>query len=143
MNRRNFVKAAALLPLAAGNSPLSLASISSKETSNGAVTAATHTPLRDRFELSLVRTLHGSEPAYTDELLLADVRPSPVRMFTEFSGDVSGRYIGALATAARIYGHHFLNLDALVEKVIATQKPDGYFGSTFQYENITDRKSVV
>ena len=138
MNRRNFVKAAALLPLQAGTSPLSLASISARETVGGALPTATHAPLRDRFELSLLRALHGSEPAFTKDFLLADVRPVPERRFTEYSGDLSGRYIGALATAARVYGQHFLDLDALVEEVIALQKPDGYFGGSFHYEKTAD-----
>jgi DUF1680 family protein len=82
--------------------------------------------------------MFGDAPAYSDEFLLADLRPEPVRRFTEYSGDVSGRYIGALATAAVVYEAHFPGLDNLVEKVIALQKPDGYFGSTFHYDQPTD-----
>jgi DUF1680 family protein len=92
-----------------------------------------------RYELTLHRVLAGESPAYTEEFLLADVRPQPVRRFTEYSGDLSGRYIGALATAARVYGKPFPGLDALVDKVIALQKPDGYFGSTFHYDKPTDQ----
>jgi DUF1680 family protein len=99
---------------------------------------ASQGPLRDRFELTLRRVLHGDSPAYSEEFLLADVRPTPERRFTEFSGDVSGRYIGALAAAARIHGTETPNLDGLVAKVIALQKPDGYFGSAFHYDNPTD-----
>jgi DUF1680 family protein len=82
--------------------------------------------------------LHGTSPAYTEEFLLADVRPVAGRRFTEFSGDLSGRYIGALATAARVYRTSFPSLDRLVPKVVALQKPDGYFGSTFHYDKPTD-----
>jgi DUF1680 family protein len=60
------------------------------------------------------------------------------RRFTEFSGDVSGRYIGALATASRVYGTQVPGLDGLVAKAIALQKPDGYFGREFHYDKPTD-----
>jgi DUF1680 family protein len=94
--------------------------------------------MHDRYELTLQRVLKGDSPAFTDEFLLADVRPSAERRFTDFSGDTSGRYIGALATATRVYGTEFSGLDALVVKVIALQKPDGYFGSVFHYDKPTD-----
>jgi len=70
--------------------------------------------------------------------LLADVKPTAERRFTEYSGDTSGRYIGALSTAARVYGTPFPRLDVLVQKVIGLQKPDGYFGNTFHYDRPTD-----
>lgn len=148
MNRRNFVKAAALVPLAAGSGPLSFASLPAQDAAQDASAKGSPRPvpqghLRDRFELTLRRVLHGASPAYTEEFILADVRPTPERRFTEYSGDVSGRYIGALATAARVYGADApgldaSNLDALVAKVIALQKPDGYFGAAFHYDKPAD-----
>jgi DUF1680 family protein len=94
--------------------------------------------MHDRYELTLRRVLKGDSPAYTEEFLLADVRPTAGRRFTEFSGDLSGRYIGALAIASQVYGAKFPSLDGLVQKVIACQKPDGYFGRSFHYEKPTD-----
>jgi DUF1680 family protein len=96
------------------------------------------TPIRGRFDLTLERALHGDSPSFTEEFLLADVKPTPERRFTEYSGDLSGRYIGALATAAQAYGLQFPSLDALVARVIALQKPDGYFGIGFHYDKPTD-----
>jgi DUF1680 family protein len=94
--------------------------------------------LNARYELTLRRVLEGDSPAYTQEFLLADIRPEAVRRFTEYSGDLSGRYIGALATASEVYGTRFAPLDGLVQKVIALQKPDGYFGAGFHYDKPTD-----
>jgi DUF1680 family protein len=82
--------------------------------------------------------MEGSSPAFNEEFLLDDIRPTAGRRFTEYSGDVSGRYIGAMATAARVYQTDFKGLDGLVAKVIALQKADGYFGSTFHFEKPTD-----
>ncbi len=138
MNRRNFLKTAAAAPLLASNPPLSSKSTPSVTTATQAAPQATNAPLHDRYELTLRRVLSGTAPAFTDEFLLADVRPTPGRRFTEFSGDLSGRYIGALATASRVYRSNFPGLTPLVEKIIALQKPDGYFGSTFHFDHPTD-----
>jgi DUF1680 family protein len=138
VNRRNFVKAAALVPLIAGGAPLSFASLTGGEAGKGSARPAPQGDLRARYDLTLDRVLHGDSPALNEEFLLADVRPAAVRRFTEYSGDLSGRTIGALATAAQVYGTQFPALDALVEKAIALQKPDGYFGSTFHYDKPVD-----
>lgn len=143
MNRHNFVKTAALVPLLAGDAQLSLASLAAADSGRNEALASSGTPLRDRFELTLRRVMHGSSPAFTEEFLLADVRPTPERRFTEYSGDLSGRYIGALATAARVYGTQVPGLDVLVAKAIALQKPDGYFGSAFHYDKPTDEDMAL
>ncbi|MGA2049456.1 MAG: beta-L-arabinofuranosidase domain-containing protein, partial [Terracidiphilus sp.] len=139
MDRRHFVKTAALVPLIAGGGSIAWAGIGAEEGAAGSSTLTSHGQLGARYELTLRRVLDGQSPAYSEEFLLADVRPEAVRRFTEFSGDTSGRYIGGLATAARVYGKPFAGLDGLVEKVIALQKPDGYFGSTFHYDKPTDQ----
>ena len=138
MNRRNFLKTAAAAPLLAVNTPLSANSVPAVTAANQLASQSTNAPLRDRYELTLRRVLSGTGPAFTDDFLLADVRPTPGRRFTEFSGDLSGRYIDALSTAARVYGTNFPNLSPLVEKIIALQKTDGYFGSVFHFDHPTD-----
>jgi len=122
----------------AGSTPLSTQSRPSVSPANQTTFQPTNAPLRDRYELTRRRVLSGSSPAFTDEFLLADVRPTPGRRFTEYSGDLSGRYLGALATAARVYHADFPGLAPLIEKILALQKPDGYFGSTFHYDHPTD-----
>jgi len=139
MDRRHFVKTAALVPLVAGGASIAWAGIGAAEGVAGSSTLTSDGQLGARYELTLRRVLDGQSPAYSEEFLLADVLPQAVRRFTEFSGDTSGRYIGGLATAARVYGKPFAGLDGLVEKVIALQKPDGYFGSTFHYDKPTDQ----
>lgn len=141
MNRRYFVKAAALVPLAplaAGSSRLSFASAAPEETGKDVWPGDADAPLRMRYELTLRRVLSGDAPAYSEAFLLADVRPKAERRFTDYSGDLSGRYIGALATAARVYGTPFAVLDSLTGNAIELQKPDGYFGATFHYDKPTD-----
>ncbi len=136
MNRRHFVKTAALLPLAAQTARFASAVDASTSRPSNSIPSAS--PLRDRFNLTLNRVLRGDSPSYSEDFILADVRPTPERRFTEYSGDVSGRYVGALATASRIYGIEAPGLDRLVDKIVVLQKPDGYFGSTFHYEKPTD-----
>jgi hypothetical protein len=139
MNRRNFVKVAVLAPLALHGARFSV--VSGTET---AIASAREglplgpRPVRDRFDLTLRRVIIGDSPAYAEEFVLADVRPNPERRFTEYSGDVSGRYIGALATAARVFGTDEPRLDSVVDQVIALQKPAGYFGGAFHFDKPTD-----
>lgn len=133
LDRRSFVKALSAAPLLLSRGSLA----------EGAVTAATGSPHEavgagQRFKLTLRRVLEGDSPKYTHDFLLADLRPTAERRFTEYSGDLSGRYIGALATAARVYGTDAPGLDALVDKALALQKPDGHFGVPFHFDNPTD-----
>jgi DUF1680 family protein len=146
MNRRNFLRSAAILPIAASASP-SFASQNPAPTPVPALATPTaaspvpsgdQTPVQARYQQTLDRVLNGQSPAYTQEFILEDVIPTPGRRFTEYSGDVSGRYIGALSTASRVYGTQFPDLDALVAKTIALQKPEGYFGSNFRYDQPGD-----
>jgi len=141
MNRRSFVKAAALIPLSMAKSPVSFAGVRD-QVSRDALPEM-HGAAGERFELTLRRVLEGDSPRFTEEFLLADVKPTAERRFTEYSGDLSGRYIGALATAARAYGVEAPGLDALVEKTIALQKPEGYFGAGFNFEKPTDAEMAL
>jgi DUF1680 family protein len=134
MDRRNFVQAAVAVPWVAARGEWA----SSASVSAGSSPTAARGMLAGRFRLTLERVLEGGGPAYTPAFVLADARPTAERRFTEFSGDVSGRYIGALATAARIEGIAVPRLDALVDDLIALQKPDGYFGASFHYEQPND-----
>jgi DUF1680 family protein len=133
VDRRSFVKAISAAPLLLG-AELSFPA----ELERDAPVRPHPNEPDQRFNLTLRRVLEDEAPRYSDDFLLADVKPTAERRFTEYSGDLSGRYIGALATAAKVYGTQVPRLDALVNKVIALQKPEGYFGSAFQFENPTD-----
>ena len=67
-------------------------------------------------------------PEYTQEFILADVKldPSYPRLYSDFSGDVSGRYIEALAVAP---AGDPAKLDELVRELLRYQRPDGRFGN--------------
>jgi Beta-L-arabinofuranosidase, GH127 len=139
MNRRSFVRSAVVFPLAVGYRPLEFAVPDQGEPRVERGLGSDDSPMQERYALTLQRVLKGDSPAYTEEFLLADVRPRAERRFTEYSGDLSGRYIGALATAARVYNSNFPELDQMVKKTIALQKPDGFFGSGFNYSKPTDQ----
>jgi DUF1680 family protein len=91
-----------------------------------------------RFELSLKRVLSGKNPHYSPEFLLADVQASGGRRFTNFSGDLSGRYVGALASIAYRDGALEPELDSLVNRIIALQSVEGYFGTSFRFSDPGD-----
>ena len=105
------------------------------------VLCATPGPAGDwsaRFDLTLHRILQGGPPYFDDAFVLADAAPRNTRRFTNFSGDVSGRYIGALATAARHTGRSFPELDRIVAKTLQLQKPDGHFGAPMSDREVTN-----
>ena len=93
--------------------------------------------LTSRMELSLDRVRHGGPPVYTHDFVLADAVPQAGRRFTEFSGDVSGRYLGALATVEQFTGGDFPELDRLAGKLIRCQRADGHFGAPFGTGEVT------
>ena len=93
--------------------------------------------LTTRFELTLDRVLHGGPPTYSDGFVLADVVPQHVRRFTEFSGDVSGRYLGALAVVAQLTGQELPELDRVAAKLVLLQQADGHFGDPFSTGEVT------
>ena len=81
-----------------------------------------------RLALTTRRLL--SDHPYSKKLVLEDVarRRDYDRRFEEYEGDVSGRYLGALAKVARLRGLELPKLEALAQQVLAYQKPDGHFG---------------
>jgi DUF1680 family protein len=142
MNRRSFLSRTGLalgaLPLASSGFAAEAWSEADTAASTDTAASAGNTPMRDRYRLTLDRVVSGKSPEYTQEFLLEDLRPTPGRRFTEFSGDLSGRYIGALATAASAYGESFPQLDDFVTRAVALQKPQGYFGKVFHLDHPTD-----
>src|SRR5215471_1211085 len=87
--------------------------------------------LSQRYRLTLDRVQKGGPPAYSREMVLADAIPRHERRFTQFSGDVSGRYIGALASVAGDLGSDMPGVRELLPALLACQKPGGYFGENF------------
>ncbi len=91
-----------------------------------------------RFERSVARTVRGGPPFYTEELVLADVIPNHIRRLTNYSGDMSGRYIGNLSIISRQTGRKFPQLDRVVEAVLKLQRPDGHFGEPLNTAHVTN-----
>ena len=143
MDRRRFLASASALPFAAHTSLVS-AGQTPPEAAPGSGSAIQEKservgePTFARYRLTLNRVLTGSNPAYTREFLLKDLTGAPGRRFTNFSGDLSGRWIGALASCAAQFGESFPALAPFVRDAIALQKPEGWFGKSFNRENPND-----
>lgn len=84
-----------------------------------------------RYALALERVLRGGPPHYSKEMVLADAVPRHVRRFTEFSGDVSGRWLEALAAASVDRGESYAPLRDWLPALLQAQKAEGYFGDGF------------
>ncbi len=83
--------------------------------------------LADRVRLTADRLVAGRIPEFNREFVLADVALTPDRRFNEYSGDLSGRYVEALALLPS--GDSPARLRALVKDLIGYQRPDGRFGN--------------
>lgn len=94
--------------------------------------------LTDRFNLTAKRVLKDGPPVFDEKFVLADANAQPGRRFTEFSGDVSGRYIGALSLASRQTGEHYPILDRIVAGAVKLQQPDGHFGAPLSTGQVRD-----
>ena len=83
--------------------------------------------LARRIDLTARRLTQTGVPAYTEDFVLADVTLDTRRRFWNFSGDLSGRWIEALAVLPPA-GRSPADLAPLVAKLLAQQRPDGRFG---------------
>ena len=116
------VGAASFLPVPLGGAEISAGS--------PRVAPSQITPWTERVGLIQQRLVHGGTPTFTTDFILADVRLDPgyPRRFSDFSGDLSGRYIGALALYPPDV--EFLpRLGKLVRELITLQRTDGRFGN--------------
>ncbi len=83
----------------------------------------------------------GQEP-YTAEWLLADVSFKLNRIFTNYSGDVSGRFL-ELATLTSPHGRFQPpSLNRVVKEVAQYQNPDGHFGLRIDLSKRMERNST-
>jgi DUF1680 family protein len=94
--------------------------------------------LTERFNLTAQRVLKDGPPVFDENFILADADAKPGRRFTEFSGDVSGRYIGALSLASRQTGERYPILDRIVTGAIRIQQLDGHFGAPLSTGPVRD-----
>ncbi len=108
--------------------------------------AAPSGEVHDRYELALERVLQGGPPRYAVDFVAADAVPRHVRRFTEFSGDLSGRYLEALAVCAREGGGRERlepRVNAVLDAVIGYQRSDGHFGDPFADGRITQQHMAI
>ena len=94
--------------------------------------------LDERLERALRRVLEGQARRYDEPFVLADLALRPVRRFANFSGDLSGRYIGALSAASSRREIPERWLRALVREALRHQLPDGSFGMHWSGHRVTD-----
>ncbi len=68
-------------------------------------------------------------PLSDPDFVLADLDFRLTRRFTEYSGDISGRMIGALQAAGPLLGRSIRLVEQIASAVEGLQKPDGHFGA--------------
>ncbi|MBU4272348.1 MAG: glycoside hydrolase family 127 protein [Planctomycetes bacterium] len=78
----------------------------------------------------------AAAPLDKPEFILADVSLKQHRKFVEYSGDISGRWIGAAAFLAPLYPKPFAAFPAILAEIPTYQKRDGHFGADQQLPKI-------
>lgn len=67
-------------------------------------------------------------PLDSPDFILADLSQKQQRRYTDYSGDISGRWIGAAAFLAPLYPKPFAAFPAIMNEIPTYQKADGHFG---------------
>ena len=118
VNRRSFLKSVA--------GSVAVGAVAARHSTVGRAAIQPLGMLAARLAAAGRRLTAGATPAFTPEFVVADVALAPPRRFNEFSGDLSGRYIGALATAPAGPDDR---VTPIVRAVLTNQRRDGRFGN--------------
>jgi hypothetical protein len=84
----------------------------------------------------------AAEPLDKPKFILADVSFAQRRKFIEYSGDISGRWIGAAAFLAPRYPEPFAAFPAILAKIPTYQKDDGHFGMAQHLPEISRKRDM-
>ncbi|MBR5627483.1 MAG: glycoside hydrolase family 127 protein, partial [Thermoguttaceae bacterium] len=89
-----------------------------------------------RYAKSLKRL--SEEPIDKVDFILADVNFNQDRRFTNYSGDISGRYIEVASLTSRKDKPTTPILEQVIDEIVQYQKPDGHFGRDVDWEKTVD-----
>ena len=82
-----------------------------------------------RIKMVTNRILFGQTPRMSSDFILADIslKPEFKRRFTNFSGDISGRYFDVFS--AYPVAENPIDIHKLMDEALGYQRPDGRFGN--------------
>jgi DUF1680 family protein len=92
-------------------------------------------PLGDALSRGLGRI--GQEP-YHPAFILADVSFATNRWFTNYSGDISGRFLELASVTSQRGDPQPAALPTVLEQITRFQKPDGHFGAEVNWTNAAE-----
>lgn len=97
--------------------------------------------LAERLRRAVNRLRH--EPPYSPDYILHSVsyKSGTLSHFSDWSGDLSGRWVYALTCAQRLTHENYPELMAIAEELLTYQHPDGHFGKP-QPLSTTDRAQI-
>ena len=80
----------------------------------------------------------AGDPVFDEAFVLQDLVRAPGyrRQFEEWAGDISGRYVGALAACAPYTGEEYPRLHAVARAIPRMQRPTGLVGSDLEIETV-------
>ena len=144
VTRRQFIASSALLASVSAirfSAPVFSASLSAGGKDGSFVLAASNEVRLDGlFGDSFARSVRrlSMPPIDQKDFVLADVNFNQKRIFTNFSGDISGRYIESASLTSSKECPFPEILPEVIEQVTAAQKPDGHFGADVDWNAPVD-----
>lgn len=102
--------------------------------------------IKERIKLVSDRILFGDIPSMTSDFILADIslKPEFKRRFTEFSGDISGRYFNTFSSYPA--QNNPVDIHQLMNEALTYQHSDGRFGDPdllFDSENLEGKQMAL
>lgn len=88
-----------------------------------------HSQLDRRMRLAIARIIHDA--SFDDDFVLEDVArvPGYNRQFEDWSGDISGRYVGALALCSTYTGEDYAQMHRVAKRIPDFQRLTGLVGT--------------
>jgi len=96
--------------------------------------------LGDAFKRGLTRI---SQEPYAAPFILADVSFTTNRWFTNYSGDISGRFLELASVTSYRENPRPAALSRVLEQITSYQKPDGHFGADVNWTNAAELHGPV
>jgi DUF1680 family protein len=86
----------------------------------------------------------ATSPLDSPDFILADLSLKQKRRYTDYSGDISGRWIGAAAFLSPLYPRPFAPFPKILAEIPTYQKSDGHFGADQDLPRIEhDRDTAI
>ncbi len=135
--KKNLILLLVLIALGAQGTGIK-ASVQTQEITGGEI--------NQRIKMVTDRIMFGNTPAMSSDFILADLslKPEFKRRFTDFSGDISGRYFDVFSSYP--VKNNPIDIHKLMDEALRYQHPDGRFGNpdlVFDADKLAEKQMAL